>query len=83
MQLRQRVPEPLIGPLGVLSLIVGLIGLVIGYIITMVGITAVYNLNGLAEQGLAQTDAYIVVVVGLAFFGLAYAGYRGFMTFAT
>lgn len=77
------MPEPLIGPLGLLSLIVGLIGLVIGYIVTMVGITTIYNLNGLAEQGLAQTDAYIVTLVGLSFFIVAYVGYRGFMTFAT
>ncbi len=83
MQLRQRVPERLIGPLGIVSLLLGLIGLVVGYIVTMVGITTIYNLNGLAEQGLAQTDAYIITGVGLSFFVLAYAGYRGFMTFAT
>ena len=65
------------------SLLVGLLGLVTGYIITMVGVTAIFNLNGLQEQGLTQTDAYIITIVGVSLFVVAYAGYRGFMTFAT
>ena len=73
----------MIGPLGMVSLLVGLLGLVTGYIITMVGVTAIFNLNGLQEQGLTQTDAYIITIVGVSLFVVAYAGYRGFMTFAT
>ena len=55
----------------------------IGYILTMVGLTTVFELNGLRSQGLAPTDAYIVTSIGVACIVVAYFGYRGFMTFAT
>ena len=73
----------MIGPLGFLSLAVGLVSVVTGYIVTMVGLTTIYNLNGLGEQGLAQTDAYVITAVGIGLLVVAYVGYRGFMTFAT
>lgn len=81
--LRQRVPEPLVGPLGGLSLLVGLAGLVVGYILTMVGLTSAFALNGLQSQGLPEMHAWIVTGIGIVCVGVAYAGYRGFMLFAT
>lgn len=77
---RQRVPQSLIGPLGFLSLFVGIIGIVLGYIITMVGLTTYWDLNGL---GISSMESFTIIGVGLAFFLVAYLGYRGFMTFAT
>ncbi len=77
---RQRVPQSLIGPLGFLSLLVGIIGVVLGYIITMVGLTTYWDLNGL---GISSMESFTIIGIGLAFFFAAYLGYRGFMTFAT
>lgn len=77
---RQRVPQSLVGPLGFLSLFVGIIGIVLGYIITMVGLTTYWDLNGL---GISSTESFTIIGIGLAFFFVAYLGYRGFMTFAT
>lgn len=77
---RQRVPESLVGPLGFLSLAVGIVGVVLGYIITMVGITTYWDLNGL---GISTTESLTIIGIGLGLFLVAYLGYRGFMTFAT
>jgi hypothetical protein len=77
---RQRVPQSLVGPLGFLSLLVGIIGIVLGYIITMVGLTTYWDLNGL---GISSTESFTIIGIGLALFFVAYLGYRGFMTFAT
>jgi hypothetical protein len=77
---RQRVPERLVGPLGMLSLLLGLVAVVLGYIITVVGLTTYWNLNGL---GLSQTESLTIIGTGLACLVVAYVGYRGFMTFAT
>ena len=80
MSVRQRVPEQLVGPLGFISLAVGVVGLVVGYIITIVGITTYWNLNGLE---LANSEALIIAAVGVACLAVAYVGDRGLMTFAT
>lgn len=80
MSMKNRVPDPLKGPLGVASLGVMIAGLVVGYIFTMVGITLFFDLNGI--EGISSTESLIVVGTGLACIALGYAGWRGFMGFA-
>jgi hypothetical protein len=77
---RQRVPESLVGPLGFLSLLFGVISLVLGYIITMVGLTTYWDLNGL---GITSTQSFTIIGIGAVCIFFAYLGYRGFMGFAT
>lgn len=77
---RQRVPERLVGPLGFISLFFGIVGIVLGYIITMVGLTTYWDLNGL---GISATESFTIIGIGMCCFFVAYIGYRGFMTFAT
>jgi len=78
MSVRQRVPDALRGPLGAASLLVGIAGAVLGYIFTMLGVTLVFGLN---DKGLTTVQSATVIATGLALVGVAYAGYKGFMTF--
>jgi hypothetical protein len=80
MSVRQRVPENLVGPLGFVSLVLGIAGLVLGYILTILGLTTVWNLNG---KGLSTVESATIIGVGVGCLVVAYLGYRGFMTFAT
>ena len=81
MSVEQRIPSHLVGPVGVVSLLVGLVSIVMGYIFTVIGVTLFFELNGL--DGVTRTDAVIVMVTGIVLIGVAYLGYRGFMRFAT
>lgn len=80
MSVRNRVPDPLKGPLGVASLGVMILGLVLGYIFTMVGVTLFFELNGI--QGISEGESIIVIVTGIVCILIGYAGWRGFMGFA-
>ncbi|WP_435128468.1 hypothetical protein [Halobaculum sp. D14] len=80
MSVQQRVPDSLVGPLGVLSLGVGVIGLVVGYIFVLVGITLYFDMNGLT--GVSNTEALTVTASGIAAIVVGYLGGRGFMSFA-
>ncbi len=80
MSVSNRVPEGLKGPLGIASLCVMILGLVLGYIFTMVGVTLFFDLNGI--QGISSTESLIVIVTGLVSIVVGYAGWRGFMGFA-
>jgi uncharacterized membrane protein YphA (DoxX/SURF4 family) len=80
MSVSNRVPEGLKGPLGIASLFVMILGLVLGYIFTMVGVTLFFDLNGI--QGISSTESLIVIVTGLVSIIVGYAGWRGFMGFA-
>lgn len=81
MTVEQRIPAPLVGPLGAVSLLVGLISIVMGYIFTVIGVTLFFGLNGLS--GVTRGDAILVIGTGILLIGVAYAGYKGFMRFAT
>ncbi|WP_313690932.1 hypothetical protein [Halorarum halobium] len=81
MSVEQRIPQRFIGPLGVLSLFVGLASIVMGFIFSVIGLTVFFGLNGL--QGATSTDGVIVMVTGIALVGVSYLGYKGFMRFAT
>ena len=78
MSVRQRVPEPLRGPLGAASLVVGVVGAVLGYVFTVLGVTLLFNLN---DKGLTNVQSATVIATGLALVATAYFGYKGFMTF--
>jgi len=80
MSVSNRVPDTLKGPLGAASLGVMLVGLVVGYIFTMLGITLVLGLNGI--EGISDMEALIVVGTGLACIVAGYLGWKGFMGFA-
>ncbi|WP_277553197.1 hypothetical protein [Halobaculum limi] len=80
MSVRNRVPDPLKGPLGVASLGVMILGLVLGYIFTMVGVTLFFDLNGI--QGISESESIVVIGTGIVCIFIGYAGWRGFMGFA-
>lgn len=80
MSVRNRVPDTMRAPLGVVSLGVMILGAVLGYIFTILGITLLFDLNGIG--GLTDGESAIVIATGVACLVLAYAGWRGFMGFA-
>lgn len=80
MSVSNRVPDTLKGPLGVASLGVMILGLVVGYIFTMLGITLVLNLNGI--EGISDMEALTVTATGVACIVVGYLGWKGFMGFA-
>ena len=80
MATRQRVPAGVRGPLGFVSLGVGILGVVLGYLFTMLGVTLYFDLN--PTVSLTNTGSLVVVAVGLGALVLGYLGWRGFMRFA-
>lgn len=77
----RRIPERLRGPIGFLSLVVNILGLVVGYILTMLGITLYYNMNGYGDK-ITDFESFVVVGFGLVAFALGYLGWRGFLRFS-
>lgn len=75
-----RVPDRLKGPLGAASLGVMILGLVVGYIFTMLGITLYLGLNGI--EGISDVEALTVIATGLVCIVAGYGGWKGFMGFA-
>ncbi|QZX99656.1 hypothetical protein [Halobaculum rubrum] len=80
MSVTNRVPDAAKGPLGVASLGVMIVGLVLGYIFMMLGVTLYFNLNGIQE--ISSIESLIVLATGVVCFVAGYAGWRGFMGFA-
>ena len=81
--LKQRVPKRLRTPISLLSIGTGLVGLVIGYILTLSGLAAYYDLLGLQKGGgLTGTESLIVAGTGIVLLVVAYLGFKGFMYFA-
>ncbi|WP_224332258.1 hypothetical protein [Haloprofundus halobius] len=68
-------------PLGLASLGLTLVGAVVGYILTMLGITLYFGLNGLGND-ITTVESFIVMGTGLVCLAAGYTGWRGFMTFA-
>lgn len=81
MATRERVPQPLRGPVSLLSLGLGILGVSLGYILTILGITLYFDLNGL-DEAITTTESVSVIVAGLAILVVGYFGWRGFMYFA-
>ncbi|QCJ47777.1 MULTISPECIES: hypothetical protein [Haloprofundus] len=81
MSLKHRVPPRLQQPVGFASLGLTLVGAVIGYVLTILGITLYFGLNGLGDA-ITTVDSFIVIATGLVCLAAGYAGWRGFMTFA-
>ena len=81
MALKDNVPQPLRGPIGLGSLSVMILGLVVGYIFFMVGITLTFGDSGPA-QALSTVESLIISVVGLVCIGIGYLGWKGFHYFA-
>lgn len=79
--LRERVPQSLRGPVSIASLGMGMLGITLGYILTVFGVTLYYDLNGFGTD-ITTTESIVVMVIGLAGLVIGYLGWRGFMYFA-
>jgi hypothetical protein len=80
MATRQRVPSEVRGPLGFASLIIGILGVVVGYIFVMLGTTLFFDLN--PTVSLTDTGSFVVIAVGVGAVVVGYLGWRGFVRFA-
>ncbi|WP_132057557.1 hypothetical protein [Halorussus amylolyticus] len=81
MALKDTVPKPLRGPIGFGSLGVMILGLVVGYIFTMVGITLYFGMGDPAEA-LSAFESIVVGLVGVACIVVGYLGWKSFNYFA-
>lgn len=81
MAARERVPPQLRGPVSLLSIGLGILGITLGYVLTILGITLYFDLNGL-DEAITATESAVVIVAGLALLVVGYFGWRGFMYFA-
>lgn len=82
MTLREQVPKPLRLPVGFASLAVMIIGVAVGYILMMLGLTLYFNLNGLEEGAITQMESIQVMATGVGATVLGYLGWRGFNYFS-
>lgn len=80
METRQRIPDGARGPLGFASLVIGVLGVVVGYIFMMLGTTLYFDLN--PTVSLTNTGSLKVVATGLGALVIGYLGWRGFMRLA-
>lgn len=77
--LKSRIPQSARGPVGVGSLLLGLVGFTVGYVLTLLGITFFYDL---APHTIPTLDSVIIVAIGVGLLGFGYAGIKGFMHFS-
>lgn len=77
--LKERLPASTLQPIGIGSLLVGVAGLTIGYVLLILGVTFVYDL---APHELPLFDSLMVLVVGVVSSVVGYAGLKGFMHFS-
>ncbi|WP_440008759.1 hypothetical protein [Halomicrococcus sp. SG-WS-1] len=82
MALRNSVPKRLRGPIGFASIIVAILGIVVGYIFVMFGITLYFDMNALPKSAITPTESFIVIGTGLLSLLVGYVGWRGFNHFA-
>lgn len=78
--LRERVPKPLRTPVGILSYLIALVGIAIGYVLVMLGLVLYYDLA--LDQHINNTESLIVLAVGIVVFVIGYLGIKGFMYFS-
>lgn len=81
MPTRERIPPALRGPVGVASLCLMLAGVTVGYVITVLGVTLYFDLNGLDER-ITDVEAVQVTLVGIGALTVGWLGWRGFTRFA-
>lgn len=81
MALKDHVPKPLRGPIGFGSLGVMILGLVVGYIFTAVGITLYFGMGDPAEA-LSTFESIIIALIGVTCIVLGYLGWKSFNYFA-
>lgn len=82
MAIREHVPKPLRGPVGFASLVVMLLGVVVGYILFTVGLTLYFDLHPIEEGAVSTTEGITVAAIGAAAMAVGYLGWRGFTYFA-
>ncbi|WP_423745271.1 hypothetical protein V5735_04520 (plasmid) [Haladaptatus sp. SPP-AMP-3] len=82
MALKTSVPKSLRGPIGLLSIIVALLGAVIGYIFLLFGVSLYFQLVPQMNDTMTQSESLVVIVTGIVVFAVGYAGWRGFHYFA-
>lgn len=81
MALKDSVPKTLRGPVGFGSLGVMILGLVVGYIFTMVGITLYFGMGDPAET-LSAFESLLISAVGIGCIAVGWLGWRSFNYFA-
>ncbi|WP_458185390.1 hypothetical protein [Haladaptatus sp. NG-WS-4] len=82
MALKNRVPRALRGPVGLLSIIVALLGIVIGYIYLLFGLSLYFELIPQMRATMTTTESLVVIAGGVVCLIIGYAGWRGFNYFA-
>lgn len=81
MALKDQVPKTLRGPVGFGSLGVMILGLVVGYIFTMVGIILYFGMGDPAEA-LSAVESLLISGVGIGCIALGWLGWKSFNYFA-
>ncbi|WP_254662859.1 hypothetical protein [Haladaptatus sp. W1] len=64
MALKTSVPKSLRGPIGLLSIIVALLGAVIGYIFLLFGVSLYFQLVPQMNETMTQSESLVVIVTG-------------------
>ncbi|MFC7080631.1 hypothetical protein [Halorussus caseinilyticus] len=59
-----------------------LLGIVVGYILTTVGLTLYFGLDPIEQGAVSTVESISVIAIGVGTFGLGYLGWRGFNYFA-
>ncbi|PSP75705.1 hypothetical protein BRC81_15080 [Halobacteriales archaeon QS_1_68_20] len=78
--LRDRVPKPLRTPVGILSYLIALVGIAVGYVLVMLGLVLYYDLA--LDEHINSTEALTVLAVGIVVSIIGYLGIKGFMYFS-
>lgn len=78
--LTNHLPRSATEPLSLISLVVGVLGLTLGYVFAVVGLMLLFGLAPVEPK--STTDALIVFGLGTAVIVLGYFGLRGFMRLA-
>ncbi len=82
MALKNRVPKSFRGPIGLLSIIVALLGVIIGYIYLLFGLSLYFELIPQMDDTMTSTESLIVIGTSIVFLLIGYSGWRGFNYFA-
>ncbi|WP_227354756.1 hypothetical protein [Haladaptatus salinisoli] len=82
MALKSRVPKPLRGPIGLISIVVALLSVIVGYIYFLFGLSLYFKLIPQMDDTMTTSESLVVIAAGVALLGLGYAGWRGFNYFA-
>lgn len=78
--IRERVPPALRDPLALVSVGMTVLGLTVGYVLIVLGISVLLGL--VLPTELSVVDGAIVTAVGLASIAVGYLGWRGFAYFS-